>query len=148
MARRMIDALPDGSPGGRGEKLLISRAKAARRHLVNEAEVQALLEGNGFTTIHFEDHALDEQIRIMAGARVVVSQHGAGLANTIFMKPGGTVVEITGRHIDDITYFQLARALGHDYLYINGDVGDAPALNQHADMIVPVDALNTVLQQI
>ena len=36
------------------------------------------------------------QVRLYAKADILVGIHGAGLTNLMFMRPGGTLVEITG----------------------------------------------------
>ena len=142
MATRMLASLPGSRDRGAGERLFISRAKAPRRRIVNEDEIERALVDEGFRTVHFEELSLHDQIRTMANASVVVSLHGAGLSNMMFMPAGGTVLEVTGRHINDITYFQLARALGHEYFYLNGEPqGSEPVTNQHPNLIVPVDEL-------
>ena len=54
----------------------------------------------------------------MSRARYVVSNHGAGLTNMLFMKDGARVLEL--RHVSDYVnncYFILASALQFDYLY-------------------------------
>ncbi len=142
MASRMLASLPGSRDRGAGERLFISRARAPRRRIVNEDEIERALTNEGFRTVHFEGLSLHDQIRTMVNASAVVSLHGAGLSNMMFMPAGGTVLEVTGRHINDITYFQLARALGHEYFYLNGETqGSEPAMNQHPNMIVPVDEL-------
>ncbi len=57
-------------------------------------------------------------MRVASGARYMVSNHGAGLTNMLFMKAGGRVLEL--RHESDRInncYFTLASALELDYLY-------------------------------
>ena len=37
------------------------------------------------------------QIKMFADADVVLAAHGAGLTNTMFMRPGGLVIEVVSR---------------------------------------------------
>lgn len=76
------------------EKIFISRAKARRRRLVNEAEIESRLMAQGFVTVVLEDLPFLEQVRLFAHAREIVGLHGAGLTNLVFSAPGTRVVEI------------------------------------------------------
>ena len=60
---------------------------------------------------------VEEQVRSFASTRILVGQHGAGLANMVFMPPGGVVVEIQPPLVgEQIPIFQLlARNCGHAY---------------------------------
>ena len=73
----------------------VSRRKAKRRNITNEAEVEEYLQTKGFTSICFEDYSVFEQIAIMRQAKVFISLHGAGLTNTIFMSPNAKVLELS-----------------------------------------------------
>jgi hypothetical protein len=58
-----------------------------------------------------------EQVQAFTTARVLVGQHGAGLANMVWMAPGSTVVEILppmGPKVLGL-FRQLAAACGHRY---------------------------------
>ncbi len=76
-------------------KLYVSRKKAQRRKIINEQEVEAYLLKQGFEQICFEDYTVFEQIFLMQNANVLVSMHGAGLTNIIFMDPGSFLLELT-----------------------------------------------------
>ena len=54
------------------------------------------LETQGLAKVHWEDLALTlaEQILAFAGARVIMSPHGAGLANLVFCRADTRVVEL------------------------------------------------------
>jgi capsular polysaccharide biosynthesis protein len=56
---------------------------------------------------------LREQVELFARTAVLVGDHGAGLANLVFMRPGAAVLELTnercGRHCGD--YFRPLAAL-------------------------------------
>lgn len=110
------------------DRIYISRASASRRRIVNETDVEALLRKRGFKTVRLEELTFLEQIQTMARAEAVVSIHGAGLSNTMFMAPGGKILELykeyyakqdvtslTRTHGPSICYRRLAAVLDHDY---------------------------------
>ncbi len=79
----------------------------------------AVLERRGFATVNFEGIDLQQQISIIAGARRLVSPHGAGLANILF-HPGGLRVLELNRALDGSEsfrpWFYVASAVrGHRY---------------------------------
>lgn len=68
------------------------------------------------------------QVRALAAARVLVAQHGAGLAHMLWLAPGSIVVEILPpRPPSAATLFRrLADALGHDYRVVPQEHDHAP----------------------
>ena len=100
---------------GLGERLYISRGKARRRRLVNEAVVWGWLETQGFAKVHLEELTWAEQIRAFASARVIVSPHGAGLANLVFCRAGTRVVELFNRAYFNPCFWRVAAIRELDY---------------------------------
>lgn len=99
-------------------RIYVSRTRAPKRKISNEAEVCALLLKHGFETVHAEDLPFVDQVRLFSEARYLVSNHGAGLTNMLFSRRGASVLEL--RHKADRInncYFTLAAALGFDYFY-------------------------------
>jgi capsular polysaccharide biosynthesis protein len=109
--------------GGMGEQLYLTREKATRRRVVNEAALWAVLEERGFTKVALEDLAWEEQIAACRRARVVVAPHGAGLANLVFCGPGTRVIELVNRAYFNPGYWRLAALKGLDYRVVvaNGE---------------------------
>lgn len=107
-----------GAGVGGGERIYISRGKAPKRRIANEGAVVDVLTDFGFRVVNAEDHSFAEQVRIASAARCLVSNHGAGLTNMLFMHPGASVLELRHR-TDRINncYFTLASALGLDFFY-------------------------------
>ena len=58
----------------------------------------------------------------------LVGQHGAGLTNMIWMKPGGTIIEILSPQPDYVMgiYANLAKACGHTHLVVHQEHDHAP----------------------
>jgi hypothetical protein len=103
---------------GAGERVYLSRGRAPKRKVSNEDELLDALREFGFRVVHFEEHTFEEQVRIAAGARFLISNHGAGLTNMLFMNPGGRVLELRRRDERERNwFFNLASASGLGYFY-------------------------------
>jgi capsular polysaccharide biosynthesis protein len=143
------DAFPSLHHASAGERVYISRARAPRRKVLNEAEVIAYLREQGFAVVQLEDYSFCEQVSIMAQVRCLVSIHGAGLANMLFMQPGGRVLELQMQ--DDGTshyYYTLAADLDISYYYQFCAPSDAMASVQDADLMVNIDELAQTVAQL
>ncbi|HKY26612.1 MAG TPA: glycosyltransferase family 61 protein [Pyrinomonadaceae bacterium] len=130
-------AYADSSYNGPGERIYISRGRAPKRKIVNEEEVVERLSAFGFRTIYAEEHSFEEQVRICSRARYLVSNHGAGLTNMLFMNEGGSVLEL--RHQEErITncYFSLSSALNLNYFYQTCEPEKPDVRTHSADLLV------------
>ena len=115
--------------------LYISRDKAKRRKVTNELELSSFLMSKGFEKVILEDYTMDEQVRLMQESKMVISCHGAGLTNIMFMQKGQTVIELKSSNNNYWCYFSLARVFGLDYNYILCE-GDN---ENHRDANIKVD---------
>jgi capsular polysaccharide biosynthesis protein len=132
-----------------GGKLYISRARAPLRHIANEEQVAAVMESHGYQKVFLENLSLKEQVRLVGSARVLVGNHGAGLANITWMLPGTTVLELRLR--DDgqnNCYFSLASALDINYRYLSCNPAATEASAHSADLVVDIDRLDEELAAI
>jgi capsular polysaccharide biosynthesis protein len=129
-------------PGGEGERIYISRGRAPKRRILNEDAVRELMEQFGFKTIYAEDHSFADQVRICSRARYLVSNHGAGLTNMLFMPVGSSVLELR-HHTDAINncYFTLSSALNLNYFYQTCQSGAAGQDPHAADLMVDLTVL-------
>ncbi len=129
------------------DRIYISRAKANRRRIANEVELQNVLAAFGFRTVHFEGLKFAEQVRLAAGAEYVVSAHGAGLTNMLFMPEGSSVLEI--RRAGDaanLCYYTLAAALRHKYLYAFAEACGGECLSpSEQDLKIEPDQIRTAV---
>lgn len=100
------------------EKIYISRSNAGGRKVVNESECISVMEDFGFQTFWFEEYSFEQQVKIALSAKYLISNHGAGLTNMMFMNSGCRVLEFrkTGDSQNNC-YFALASALNLDYFY-------------------------------
>jgi capsular polysaccharide biosynthesis protein len=102
-----------------GLKIYISRSKASRRKIINEEQILPLLSRMGFKTIYCEDLSFQEQVNLFSKVKYLVSNHGAGLSNMLFMPPGASILEL--RKINDNhnnCYFSLASSVNLKYYYL------------------------------
>lgn len=131
-----------------GDKVYVSRSRAERRRIVNEEEVVNALKHYGFETVHFEDYSFEQQVKIALGARYLISNHGAGLTNMLFMKSGGSVLELRREgDAHNNCYFALASALGVKYFYQLCD-SENPDEDAHtANLIVDEQKLRRTVEQ-
>jgi hypothetical protein len=142
----MLQAYGDREYRGDGERIYISRGRAPKRRIVNEDEVVEVLAEFGFQTIYAEDLSFAEQVRICSRARYLVSNHGAGLTNMLFMPAGGNLLELR-HHTDCINncYFTLSSALNLNYFYQTCQSGVDDRDPHSADLIVDATALRANL---
>ena len=122
--------------------IYLSRSKAQKRHVANEREVSSLLKPFGFRVVNAEDCSFEEQVKLASAARCIISNHGAGLTNILFMNPGMNVLEL--RHRADRTnncYFALSSAMGLNYFYQTCDSAGADEDPHTADITVDIPTL-------
>jgi capsular polysaccharide biosynthesis protein len=128
-------------------RVFISRREAPKRRILNEEEVTELLREFDFRIVRTEQLSFAEQVKLTASARYLVSNHGAGLTNMLFMKAGSTVLEL--RHFSDCInncYFTLAAALKLNYFYQSCEPAKLDEDPHTADLRVDIDALKTNLE--
>ena len=74
--------------------LYISRDSVAFRRVANEAEVIEFLESRNFQIVHPEKLTFREQVLLFSQCANLISIHGAGLTNCMFMRPGTNLLEL------------------------------------------------------
>lgn len=101
---------------------------AKRRSIPNLVELPALLTSvDRYEIFDAADMEIGPQLKYFSQTSTLVGQHGAGLANMIWMPPGGRVFEIlppVPSHTVEI-FSNLARACGHEYVAINQESAHA-----------------------
>ncbi|WP_309642389.1 glycosyltransferase family 61 protein [Flavobacterium sp.] len=127
--------------------IYISRQKANRRKVTNEEEVIAVLLKHHFEIHFFEDYTLAQQIQIMQDTKILMSIHGAGLTNMLFMPKNAKIVELRNETESRLNcFFSLASDLNHEYYYLT-NTGTSTTTHT-ADITVDVNKLETELQKI
>ncbi|ORE94252.1 hypothetical protein ATO13_09266 [Stappia sp. 22II-S9-Z10] len=103
----------DTATGG-PRRIYISRGKAKRRRLLNEADILPALARHGYEVVNFEDHGVAGAARLLAGAEHIVGLHGAGFANMVFAPATCRVTELHGPHCS-AEYRDIAAIRGMPY---------------------------------
>ena len=131
----------------RSKPVYISRAKATRRKVKNESSLVKLFKETGVEIIEAENLSFLEQVELFSTVTIMISNHGAGLTNMIFMPPGSTVIEI--RHSGDAhnnCYYALANALELNYYYQSSIQAEKEEDIHLSDITVDVDLLKSVIE--
>jgi hypothetical protein len=140
-----VSALPHGP----GRALLISRADVGNRRLVNEHALIEAFAPLRLEPVRFTGMKVEDQMRLMAEARLVVGVHGAGLTNAIFCRPGTAMLEITSTQYirRSRSYADIAMFRGFPYaIAVVDQVGESwvVANNRGNDLEIAPDALPEV----
>ncbi len=109
-------------------RLFIDRQPDRGRALVEREGVMARLARHGFTVIDPETLSPRQQAIRFAQAEIVVGIAGAGMANTVFCRPGTPVIHLVPEGWEDPFYWEIAVACGLTYHAVFGPrvVSDAP----------------------
>lgn len=108
----------EARPGWR--RTYISRAKANRRVVKNEQELEKVLAQFGFETRYMEELTLKEQMTICSESQILLGLHGAGLANMLFLPAGAFVIELRRDNGWASCFYRMAHAIAVDYTYCFG----------------------------
>lgn len=130
------------------QRIFISREDASHRRLLNEEEVFAALEKHGFKRIKLSSLSFIDKIHLFHCAEVIVSPHGAGLANLIFCNPDTTIIELFPPTYLIPCFYIISSHMDLDYYYVIGDeVPPDPAhKKRHESIVINIDKLEKTLQ--
>lgn len=133
------------SKSSQGCGVYISRKGALRRRIINEREVTLFLAEYDFKIVEMETLSFQEQYELMRSTRVLISNHGAGLTNMLFMDDLAIVIEFAaGSPIQNNCFAEMAKKLNKRYIKIESEF-DGPDF-QKANLIVDVNKLNVILK--
>ena len=119
------------------KRIYISRNKGFARRILNEDEVLNYLTPLGFETIYPEEMDFEDQVATFTNADIIIGQHGAGLINLAFCKPGTKVIEIYNEKIKDrldTSFWSISSNVGLDNYFMFGESVDNEALDMIVDM--------------
>lgn len=127
-------------------RIYIDRSRGKTRNTRNYAQLQELLEPQGFKWKSTETLSFEEQATLFANAEVIVAPHGAGISNILFAPKSSVIIELFPRGRSwrtRQTFYQLSQALGmHHYVLI------CDTLDENETMHVPIDQLSRILEEI
>ena len=111
---------------GQPKRIFISREKARFRRCINEAEVYAIAQRHGFTTLQNEHMSFADQMALYAGVDMVMGPHGAGFTNMLFAPTEATAIEMFPKHRAPPFYRDLCGQLGQRYIKFDGPITNLP----------------------
>lgn len=123
-------------------RIYVKRKATSIRHVVNEEEVVTCLRSFGFKDIFFEDFSFEEQVKLASEVRQLISIHGAGLTNMLFMNQQTQVLEFRKeKEKGYLHYFTLADALDIRYYYQFCKPEDDTKASKDANILVDIELL-------
>ena len=140
----------------------ISRSKSRGRKVLNESEILQGISHLSPKVVNFEDLSFHEQVSLMRSTRLLVSIHGAGLTNMMFLPKGAKVLELLPERrgiLDfnparfsfkhDACYLRLADSLGLNYNYMENSSTARRAQPTHmADIYVDPHKFKCMVDEI
>ncbi len=144
---RLRDHFASGARPSR--RIYISRRLASRRRIRNEDDLLPILARFGFETIEMERLSIAEQVAVSAEAAILVSNHGAGLTNMMFMAPGGRVLEMRKQGDNhNNSFFCEASAMDLAYFYMLAAPVNSRQSAHLADVVVDPRAFEAALAKV
>lgn len=116
-----------------------------RRRVVNEANLIEMLRSKGFDIISLAGKSVDLQSKLFAELGVLVSPHGAALANLAFASPGLEVIELQSKDCFTRVYWELGKLVQTKrYVVLPCEpLEQVERHKNHRDLIVDIDLLES-----
>lgn len=129
-------------------KIFLTRPKNSNRNIINLPEVEAIFSSFGYEIILPDTLSLTSQIKLANEAKIIASNHGAGLSNVLFMQRGAFVFEMFSEFYFDPGPQIIALLKQMRYFYMVGETFDtSPHPQKEQAYINPnklKDALNII----
>ena len=129
------------------ERLYITRRRETLRRVDNEDQVIETLDRYDFKVVDPGALSFQDQVRLFSRCRALVSVHGAGLTNCLFMPERGRVLElyralVSRRDGMNACYWRLSTASNLDYYYQFCSHGENRGVHiDRVDIRVDIDKL-------
>lgn len=126
--------LKKNSQENNSEKIFIDRSQSIFKHcqIINYKETMEFLKKYDFKSYRLENLSFTEQINLFKNSKMILSAHGAGLANLAFCSKNTKVIEIRPEHHPNKVYERISKINNLNYeLYstpkpnnsnVNGDI--------------------------
>lgn len=145
-AKRLTETYPVDGPVNR--RIYVTRRHARTRRVVNEAELENVLAGNGFEIFEMERLAFRDQIALMRQTAILAGPHGGGLTNMMFMPAGGRVLELRKKAGPPHCFRNLAIALGHEWRSLPCNAVDEEEHPHAAHIMSDPSAIERILKDL
>jgi hypothetical protein len=109
------------------------------RMFINEAELEERLEKVGFHIICPEELSIKEQVAVFHGADLIVTPSGSAMFNTVFAKPGTTILDIEAFPYWLWAHTNLFASLQHRYALFIGSADESDPSPVHKQWSLRVD---------
>lgn len=107
------------------KKFYITRDHALYRKVLNENDVKDIVKDFGYDTIRYEDLSWLDQVKETSSAKSIVSIHGAGLTNMLYMRRESSILEFRRNKIyHNQCFWHLSQSLDLKYYYLFGTPDD------------------------
>lgn len=90
------------------KRYYVSRSKAKWMKVVDDSILTPFLDKYSIQTVFLEDLSVTEQIKLFSDAEIIITPHGAGLANVLFMNKDSLVIEIMNKKRIHVGYHAYA----------------------------------------
>lgn len=130
------------------KRIFISRRKATKRRISNEETLVKKLINYGFESILLEDLSFEQQKNYFLHADMILSPHGAGLANLVFCKKTARIIEIFPPDTHSDIYENISKNLDLNYLSIQGikSESNSDKTDIHSDFSIDVDSILNMIE--
>ncbi len=154
LCRKLMETfLPqENMPTTGPHRLFISRSQARYRRIVEEEKLMRMLGQFGFQLVLLEGLTIAEQAQLFHQAQVVVSAHGAALANLVFCQPHTKVLElrVAGHDADLSGVYEhlssLCQLKHHTYL-CEGRTNDFGTHPKFMDLLVDAQIVEEIIKE-
>jgi hypothetical protein len=143
----ILDVVAFGDDVGQQDRAVCSLSLYRKLFRPHQERIVQTIRAHTKAKILYHTCGSVQQVKIASAARYLISNHGAGLTNMLFMRPGGSVLEL--RHNTDRInncYFTLASALNHRYFYQTCAPENRDEDPHNANLFVDVAALRANLK--
>lgn len=115
------------------ERASVTGSGAMRRSIINHDELAPAINSMvmapyEFHNLQLEKISFNEQLEYFDRALVVIGQHGAGLSNTIWMKPDSIVIELN-QNDDIVSHFNMVSSVKEHQYYLYKTSGSHAEVN-------------------
>jgi len=146
MYNKIADAVPESK---HYDKIYLSRcAMPLDRHTYGEEKIQSIFEKNGYKIIYPETLPLTEQISLVRNCKFLAGCAGTALHLALFMKKGGTVIQIKRNTIlldNADTQHLINMTKGLESIFVAGSIEKAKT--DHWSVVPQIIGLTKYMKQ-